>query len=108
MDIVLQNGLALLAVLCAAARATEQSTLAIRRHRRPNLALGDRRVSMLGPAASLTALACAHTMAGAEGAVLVAAWLNTAAVLASWVRLPGLSVSPREPLVIDTREQAHE
>ena len=47
-------------------------------------------------------------MAGAEGAVLVAAWLNTAAVLASWVRLPVLSVSPREPFVIDTLEQAHE
>lgn len=108
MDIVFQNGLALLAVLCAVARAVEQTTLAIRRHRRPNLALGDRRVSMLAPAASVTALAYAHTMAGAEGAVLVAAWFNATAVLASWIRLPGLSVSPREPFVIGTREQAHE
>lgn len=78
MDVSFRSGLALLAVLLAVARASEQLVLVHRSRVSVPGRPSSSRASLLTPAAAAVGLAYGHLI-GADASLLVATWLNTAA-----------------------------
>ena len=81
MNSVINNGLAVMAVGLACARACEQLINLRRHHQGATTQTLPPRTSLLNPAAALAALAYGHSI-NADPALLLAAWLNTLTVSA--------------------------
>ena len=89
MDVSFRSGLALLAVLLAVARASEQLVLVHRSRVSAPGSPSTPRASLLPPAAGAVALAYGHLI-GADPSLLVATWLNTAAAFMACALSRGL------------------
>ena len=81
MNSVINNGLAVIAVGLACARACEELINLRRRHQGATTQTLPPRTSLLNPAAGFAALAYGHSI-NADPALLLAAWLHTLTVSA--------------------------